>query len=140
MQAGSAMVLHSTVTMALEFLFPEGAEQPDGRYSGTYIDCTFGDGMFAEHILSRLSDSARLFAFDIDPESVALGQELESRDSRFHIFHRPYTDMGKLLQGEKVHGIVCDVGISALQNEKDCGLACMNLDTEDGPLDLRLNP
>lgn len=94
-----------------------------------------------EIILAKLSDSARVFAFDIDPSAIAVGRELEKRDSRFHIFHRPYTDMGKVLQGEDIHGILFDPGISQLQAESlDRGFSSLNWkDWEDGPMDMRMN-
>jgi len=141
LKVGYATRLNSGIlNTAIEFLFPEGMKQLDGRYSGTYVDCTFGVGGYTEFILARLSDSARVFAFDIDPAAIELGQELEQRDSRFHIFHRPYADIGKVLQGEDIHGIIFDIGTSSPQIEnKDRGFSCQNLAAEDGPLDLRMN-
>jgi len=137
MAKGHAPVLLYT---AMEFLFPKGTEQPDQRYSGTYVDCTFGRGGYSEQILARLSDSARLFAFDVDPTAIALGRQLENKDSRFHIFHRPFAEMGKALHGEDIHGIVLDIGISSPQlDNKERGFSLQNLAVRDGPLDLRMN-
>jgi len=134
---GHAPVLLYT---AMEFLFPKGTEQPDQRYSGTYVDCTFGRGGYSEQILARLSDSARVFAFDVDPSAIALGRQLEKRDSRFRIFHRPFSDMGKVLHGEDIHGVVFDIGVSNPQvDNKERGFSLQNLAVEDGPLDLRMN-
>lgn len=141
-QAGKAKG-HAPVLLytALEFLFPEGTEQPDGRYSGTYVDCTFGRGGYSEQILAKLGDSARLFAFDIDPTAVALGRQLEKRDSRFRIFHKPFADIGKVLHGEEIHGIIFDIGISNPQiDNRDRGFSLQNLKEVDGPMDLRMNP
>lgn len=137
MAKGHAPVLLYT---AMEFLFPKGTKQPDQRYSGTYVDCTFGRGGYSEQILARVSDSARVFAFDVDPTAIELGRQLEKRDSRFRIFHRPFADMGKVLHGEDIHGIVFDIGVSSPQvDNKDRGFNLQNLATRDGPLDLRMN-
>ena len=43
-----------------------------------YADGTFGRGGHATEILRRLSGAGRLWAFDLDPNAVAVGQKLET--------------------------------------------------------------
>lgn len=50
-------------------------------------------GGHSTEILRRLSKDGRLWAFDLDPNAVAVGQKLEAMDSRFKILHRPFADV-----------------------------------------------
>lgn len=109
----------------------------DGSYDGTYVDCTFGRGGHSREILSRLNRRGRLFAFDVDPSAVEVGRVLEQEDSRFHIFHRPFADIGTVLAGEKLSGVLLDLGVSSPQ--LDDVHRGFNI-TENASLDLRMNP
>ena len=50
-------------------------------------------GGHSTEILRRLSKDGRLWAFDLDPNAVAVGQKLAAMDSRFKILHRPFADV-----------------------------------------------
>ena len=64
---------HATVLLneAVNALFLDGASNYPDAASGTYVDATFGRGGHSRLILSRLSESGRLIAFDRDPMAVA---------------------------------------------------------------------
>ena len=123
---------HRTVLLdeAVDALNLEGA-----RTSGTYIDGTFGRGGHSRLILSRLSDSGRLFAFDKDPQAIATAQQLA--DTRFAIVHDSFATMHDALAArgiQQVDGILLDLGISSPQvDDATRGFSFR----QDGPLDMR---
>jgi len=114
----------------------------DGKYNGTYVDCTFGRGGHSREILSRLSPSGRLFAFDVDPEAVAVARDLERQEPRFRIFDRPFGDFDDVFEaggfgGGCVRGVLLDLGVSSPQlDDRHRGFNVY----EDVPLDMRMNP
>ena len=87
--------------------------------NGIYVDGTFGRGGHSRAILSRLSAKGRLHAFDLDPEAIKVGKELEREDSRFKIHHKPFGHMAQVLEKEgvsgEVSGVFLDLGISSPQ-------------------------
>jgi len=125
---------HRTVLLdeAVDALNLEGA-----RTSGTYIDGTFGRGGHSRLILSRLSDSGRLFAFDKDPQAIATAQQVS--DPRFAIVHDSFATMQDALAArgiQQVDGILLDLGISSPQvDDATRGFSFR----QDGPLDMRMD-
>ena len=125
---------HRTVLLdeAVDALNLEGA-----RTSGTYIDGTFGRGGHSRLILSRLSDSGRLFAFDKDPQAIATAQQVA--DARFAIVHDSFATMHDALAArgiQQVDGILLDLGISSPQvDDAARGFSFR----QDGPLDMRMD-
>eukprot|EP00439_Symbiodinium_sp_Y106_P013182 s6839_g1.t3 len=109
---------------------------PDGT-EGFYADGTFGRGGHSTEILRRLSDSGRLWAFDVDPNAIAVGRKLEELDQRFSMIHRPFADVHKSLpDGLELSGMLLDIGFSSPQvDDGGRGWSCY----QDGPLDLRMN-
>jgi len=104
---------------------------------GIYVDGTFGRGGHSTEILKRLPPGGRLVAFDVDPYAIAVGRELEKEDPRFRIVHRPFGDIGDVLKGERLAGVMIDIGFSSPQvDQQHRGFSVV----EDGPLDLRMNP
>lgn len=114
--------------------------------SGLYIDGTFGRGGHSREILSRLSDTGRLLAFDKDPEAIRVGEQLAAEDSRFHIVHESFAMMLAALDNESartgvqwrgnVSGVLLDLGVSSPQlDDASRGFSFM----QDGPLDMRMN-
>jgi len=123
---------------AIDKLLPPFMQKSgDFSFDGVYADGTFGRGGHSRSILSRLSEKANLYAFDVDPTAIAVARELEEEDERFNIFHRPFGDLGEALAGKQLHGVLLDVGVSNRQVEdEDRGFQCYGT---DGPLDLRMN-
>ncbi|MBQ5946496.1 16S rRNA (cytosine(1402)-N(4))-methyltransferase RsmH [Massilia sp. ST3] len=125
---------HRTVLLdeAVDALNLEGA-----RTSGTYIDGTFGRGGHSRLILSRLSDSGRLIAFDKDPQAIATAQQVA--DPRFAIVHDSFATMQDALAArgiQQVDGILLDLGISSPQvDDATRGFSFR----QDGPLDMRMD-
>ena len=121
-------------------LLAESVEALVTNPDGTYVDGTFGRGGHSRAILERLSDKGRLVAFDKDPQAIATATELAERDGRFAICHQSFADLSKGLisqgVGEKVDGVLLDLGVSSPQlDQAERGFSFLR----DGPLDMRMN-
>ncbi len=104
--------------------------------NGTYIDATYGRGGHSRLLLSRLSPSGRLIAFDRDHEAVANAAALVASDPRFSIRHAAFSAMADIASGS-ITGILMDLGISSPQvDDAARGFSFMR----DGPLDMRMDP
>jgi len=110
-----------------------------GRIDGVFVDATFGRGGHARELLGRLSDRARLFVFDKDPQAIAAATQLAHDDDRVTVVHSGFAQMRETLQGhgvESVNGIMLDLGISSPQiDDAGRGFSFMR----DGPLDMRMD-
>ena len=82
--------------------------------SGVYVDCTFGGGGHSREILSRLSPSGRLYAFDQDADARA---NIPDDPRLIFIAHnlRHLSRMLRLHKVNAVHGILADLGVSSHQ-------------------------
>ena len=110
-----------------------------GRNTGIYIDGTFGRGGHTRLLLSKLDEHARVYAFDKDPQALAVAYALEQEDPRFKIIHASFADLQTELEQLKithVDGIMADLGVSSPQlDQAERGFSFMN----DGPLDMRMD-
>ncbi len=103
--------------------------------NGTYIDATYGRGGHSRLLLSKLSPSGRLIAFDRDHEAVANAQTLVASDPRFSIRHAAFSAMADIAPAS-ITGILMDLGISSPQvDDAARGFSFMR----DGPLDMRMD-
>ncbi len=109
------------------------------RNTGVYVDGTFGRGGHTRLLLSKLDENARVYAFDKDPQALAVAYELEKEDSRFKIIHASFADLldeMHKLDIEKVDGVMADLGVSSPQlDQAERGFSFM----QDGPLDMRMD-
>jgi 16S rRNA (cytosine1402-N4)-methyltransferase len=107
------------------------------RADGIYVDCTFGRGGHSRALLAQLGAHARLFAFDQDPQAVAVGQALA--DPRLHMIHANFAELNAHLQNFNgmINGFLFDLGVSSPQlDDAARGFSFLR----DGPLDMRMNP
>lgn len=107
---------------------------------GIYVDGTFGRGGHSRAILQLLGPQGRLYAFDKDPEAVAIAEELASADSRFCIWHESFavikTRIEQLGLEGRLSGVLLDLGVSSPQlDTAERGFSFMR----DGPLDMRMD-
>lgn len=109
------------------------------RRTGIYVDATFGRGGHSRHLLSQLDDNSHVYAFDKDPQALAVAAELEKEDARFHIIHASFADLKQELTArgiEKVDGVMADLGVSSPQlDQAERGFSFMH----NGPLDMRMD-
>lgn len=123
-----SVLLHETVDAVLA-----------DRNTGIYVDATFGRGGHTRLLLSKLDAQARVYAFDKDPQALAVAAELTEQDSRFQIIHASFADMQQALNDlgvTQVDGVMADLGVSSPQlDQAERGFSFM----KDGPLDMRMD-
>jgi len=100
---------------------------------GIYVDATFGRGGHSRLILSQLSPSGKLIAFDRDLEAVAESKSI--LDTRFSIRQESFSHLENLPAGS-VAGLLMDLGVSSPQI--DTALRGFSFRFE-GPLDMRMD-
>ena len=109
------------------------------RNTGIYIDGTFGRGGHTRLLLSKLDENSRVYAFDKDPQALAVAAELEQEDPRFKIIHASFADLKQELENRDiglVDGVMADLGVSSPQlDQAERGFSFM----KDGPLDMRMD-
>ena len=102
---------------------------------GVYVDVTFGGGGHSREILSRLSETGRLYSFDQDID--ALGNTIY--DPRFTLINQNFRflENSLLMYGvTQVDGVLGDLGVSSHQfDEAERGFSIRS----DAPLDMRMN-
>jgi 16S rRNA (cytosine1402-N4)-methyltransferase len=109
---------------------------------GVYVDGTYGRGGHSRLLLSRLGPTARLIAFDRDPEAVAAATQGTTRvsDPRFSIHHANFAQMCEVLATlgiAKVQGLLLDLGVSSPQIDNPARGFSFRF---DAPLDMRMDP
>lgn len=116
--------MHKSVMLdeVLHYLAPKDGE--------TYIDATFGAGGYTKAILAAAN--CNVIAIDQDPLAKELAQKITGN---FKFVEGNFGDMDKLI-GEKVDGIIFDIGVSSMQIDMaERGFSF----SKDGPLDMRMS-
>ncbi len=101
------------------------------------VDGTFGAGGYSQAFLAY---GANVYAFDRDPQALAIGAELAGRnEGKFRLFPACFSSMDSVLaeQGvSEVDAVVLDIGISSMQIDDPArGFSFQ----KDGPLDMRMS-
>jgi 16S rRNA (cytosine1402-N4)-methyltransferase len=107
---------------------------------GIYVDATSGLGGHTEEMAKRVSPQARLIAFEVDPDALAISSQRLNRYSNVEFIQRNFryikvelTRLNALL----VRGILFDLGLSSLEIDNPSkGFSF----TREGPLDMRMDP
>ncbi len=106
----------------------------DNEVSGVYVDATFGRGGHSRLILSKLSATGRLIAFDKDPDACTNAMRIT--DDRFSIRHASFCHLDDV-QPASVAGVLFDLGVSSPQVDDPArGFSFLS----KGPLDMRMDP
>jgi len=102
---------------------------------GIYVDGTFGRGGHSRAILERLGPRGRLIALDRDPEAEQAARGIS--DARFVFFRTRFSALAGVLNGERVNGMLFDLGVSSPQLDDPArGFSFRS----DAPLDMRMDP
>ncbi|EUJ24431.1 16S rRNA m(4)C1402 methyltransferase [Listeria grandensis FSL F6-0971] len=128
------MFEHETV------LLKETVDSLNIKPDGVYVDCTLGGAGHSAYLLSQLSESGHLFAFDQDSKALAHAKERLSEytgqvtfiKSNFRYIKEALLEVGIT----KVDGILYDLGVSSPQlDERERGFSYH----QDAPLDMRMD-
>jgi len=102
---------------------------------GIYVDGTFGRGGHSRAILERLGPRGRLIALDCDPDAEQAAHAIS--DARFAFFRTRFSALADSLNGERVNGMLFDLGVSSPQLDDPArGFSFRS----DAPLDMRMDP
>ena len=106
---------------------------------GVIVDCTMGYGGHTSLLLEN-SPSLRLIGIDQDPTAIAFStQRLEPFGNRVQIRQGRFSEVASEVmteQGDKICGILADIGVSSLQlDQRERGFSY-----ESDTLDMRMNP
>ena len=83
------------------------------RYSGTFLDCTFGQGGYSEKILENLDN--KVIAFDRDSNAIKLSEKFKKHyKSRFEFNHKRFSEIKKI-KSKNIKAIIFDLGYSTDQ-------------------------
>jgi len=100
------------------------------------VDGTFGAGGYSQRILAG---GANVYAFDRDPQALAIGAELAGRyKGALRLYPARFSSMDICLANDgidRVDAVVLDIGVSSMQiDEAARGFSFQ----KDGPLDMRM--
>ncbi len=120
-------------------LLKETVESVFTKTDGKYVDCTFGGGGHSGFLLEKLSEEAKLIAFDQDEIAYQNALNKFANDQRIIFFRKNFVHIEKTLTEAgllPVTGIMFDLGVSSPQlDEAERGFSYMN----DAPLDMRMD-
>ncbi|MCA3560428.1 MAG: 16S rRNA (cytosine(1402)-N(4))-methyltransferase RsmH [Aestuariivirga sp.] len=104
------------------------------RNGAVYVDGTFGAGGYTRAMLGAAD--CRVIAIDRDPSAIRGGQAMVAEFApRLSLREGRFADMEALVGGERIDGIVLDIGVSSMQlDEAERGFSFLR----DGPLDMRM--
>ena len=83
------------------------------RYSGTFLDCTFGQGGYSEKILENSKN--KVIAFDRDTNSIKLSEKFKKHfGDRFEFNHNRFSKIEKI-NPNNLKAVIFDLGYSTDQ-------------------------
>jgi len=121
-------------------LMREAIDALNIQADGIYVDATLGRAGHAQSILEGLGKAGQLIAIDRDSSAIKSGQKCFNGDSRVQLLHGEFNRIKTLvdgaLLGQKVDGILMDLGVSSPQlDQAERGFSFMR----DGELDMRMD-
>ena len=107
------------------------------RPGGLFLDATLGAGGHSGMILEAASPDGRVLAFDRDERAIAEARRnLQDFGDRIEYRHEDFRRAPATLAGEKLDGVVADLGVSSMQlDDPEAGFSF----SRPGPLDMRMD-
>lgn len=120
-------------------MFDESIKGLNIEKNGIYVDATFGRGGHTTGILTKLSQSGRVIAFDRDKSAIDFAKSKFS-DNRLELLHCTFSNIKEVVETQdlvgKINGILIDLGVSSPQlDNAERGFSFLR----DGPLDMRMD-
>ncbi len=101
-------------------LLQEAIEYLNIQPSGTYIDCTLGEGGHSIEILKKLDKNGKLISIDRDEEAISFVREYYKKEleenKNWNIEKANFKNLKSVFDG-KADGILMDLGLSSRQLE-----------------------
>lgn len=123
-------------------LLHETIDGLDINPQGLYVDCTLGGAGHAEYILTKLSPTGHLFAFDQDQDAIENASKVLKEDinaGRVTLINANFRSITTELEKENVNyvdGIYYDLGVSSPQlDQAERGFSYR----QESRLDMRMN-
>ena len=83
------------------------------QYSGTFLDCTFGQGGYSEKILENSKN--KVIAFDRDSKAIKISERFKKIfKDRFEFNHKRFSEI-KSINSKNIKAIIFDLGYSTDQ-------------------------
>lgn len=106
------------------------------KENGIYVDGTMGGAGHSLEIVKKLSKDGILIGIDRDEQALATAKEKLKNFSNVKYIHDNHDNIRKILEKEKVDGILLDLGVSSYQiDEKNRGFSY----TQNSKLDMRMD-
>ena len=118
-------------------LGPEAIDLIAPKAGGVYLDVTLGGGGHTALLLEASGPSGRVFGLDRDPDALAAASaRLAEYGERFQPVRGTFADLTRLMDGQRVDGLVADLGVSSPQLDRgERGFSLMR----PGPVDMRMD-
>lgn len=118
-------------------LAPRIAELLAQAGSGTFFDCTLGDGGHSVALLARLDADSRLYGLDRDPQALSIATRRIGDEPRFEAVHLRFSALSSLPAAKGARGFLFDFGVSSRQLDEDARGFTIR---PGAKLDLRMDP
>ena len=84
------------------------------RYSGTFLDCTFGQGGYTEKILENTQN--KVITLDRNINAIKLSEKFKKKfKDRFEFYNKKFSEIDDIKKTENIRGIIFDLGFSYYQ-------------------------
>ena len=106
------------------------------KKDGIYVDGTLGGAGHSKEILKHISKEGLLIGIDRDTEALEAAKQNLKEFQNVKYIHGNHDDIQEILEGQKVDGILLDLGVSSYQlDERNRGFSYLG----ENELDMRMD-